>query len=179
MIDDKPVRLVNGDEETAAQMATRMMARMKSKQMEIGETVIQMSRGTNLTTDMGANSDVLNVDQETVWVQVPCAVDSGACADVAPKDIFKLETPTQKNLLPKICGADGSPTGNAGALIGDGYSDDGHVKKIEFDIAKVTRPLLSVFKMTSNGQKVEFTERGGTIQVKGSQKKIQLRQEGR
>ena len=61
----------------------------------------------------------------------------------------------------------------------EGFSDDGHAMKIDFDIAKVTRPLLSVYKMTSNGHKVEFTEKGGTIQVKGSQKKIQLRQEGR
>lgn len=85
IIDDKPVKLVKEEEETAAQMATRMMARMKSKQMEIGETVIELSRGINAITDIRATNDVLNVDQEMVWVQVPCAVDPGACANVATK----------------------------------------------------------------------------------------------
>ena len=47
MIDDKPVRLVNGEDETTAQMATRMLARMRSKQMEVGDTVVEMSRDTN------------------------------------------------------------------------------------------------------------------------------------
>ena len=152
---------------------------MKSKDMEIGETVVELSRGVNLITDIGANSDVLNVDQELVWVQVPCAVDSGSCANVAPKDIFSIESPTTEKLLPKFFGADGSPIENLGSLVAEGFSDDGHAMKIDFDIAKVTRPLLSVYKMSSNGHKVEFTEKGGTIQVKGSQKKIQLRQEGR
>ena len=51
--------------------------------------------------------------------------------------------------------------------------------KIDFDIAKVTRPLLSVHKMTSNGHKVVFNDAGGYIQVKGSNTKVNLRQEGR
>ena len=29
-----------------------------------------------------------------------------------------------------------------GALIAEGYSDDGHAMKIDFDIAKVTRPFV-------------------------------------
>ena len=28
---------------------------------------------------------------DMVWVQVPCAVDSGACANVSPAGIFSLE----------------------------------------------------------------------------------------
>ena len=66
-----------------------------------------------------------------------------------------------------------------GARIAEGFSDDRHAMKIEFDIAKVTRRRLSVFKMAANGHRVEFNEKGSTIQVKGSNKKIQLRQEGR
>ena len=46
-----------------------------------------------------------------------------------------------------------------GALVAAVYSDDGHAMKIEFDIAEMTRPLLSVFKMTSDGHKVEFTDK--------------------
>ena len=98
---------------------------------------------------------------------------------MAPKGIFKLETPTQETNLPTLFGADGSPIDVLGAVIVDGYSDDGHAMKIDFDLAKVTRPLLSVFEMTSNGHRVELTEKDGTIQVKGSHKKSKRRQEGR
>ena len=154
VIDNKPVGFVDDTEDTAARMATRMLAQMKSRDMEIGETVVELSRGVNLITDIGTNSDVLNVDQELVWVQVPCAVDSRAFANVAPKEIFALETPTKEKRLPKVFGADGSPIENLGALIAEGFSDDGHAMKIDFDIAKVTRPL----------HRVEFTEKGGTIQ---------------
>ena len=51
--------------------------------------------------------------------------------------------------------------------------------KIDFDIAKVTRPLLSVFKMTAAGHRVQFHDNGGTIHIKGSNRKIKLRPEGR
>ena len=51
--------------------------------------------------------------------------------------------------------------------------------KIDFDIAKVTRPLLSVHKMTSNGHKVIFPDTGWYIQVKGTDTRVNLRQEGR
>ena len=122
---------------------------------------------------------MLNVNKELVWAQVPCAVDSGACANVAPKAIFEFHVNGDSKLAPKLFAAHGSPIENLGALAAEGFSDDGHGVKIAFDIANVTRPLLSVFKMTAKGHKVEFTECGGTIQVKGSNRKIQLRQEGR
>ena len=64
-------------------------------------------------------------------------------------------------------------------MITEGVSEEGTQLKIEFDLGKVTRPLLSVFKMTAAGHRVQFEEHGGTIQVKGTNRKIKLRQEGR
>ena len=161
-------------------MASRMLSNMEARSMPVSELVVELAgRELNLITDIGSDSDVLNINEYMVWVQVPCAVDSGACANVAPGGVFKMYSPTETKLAPKLYGADGSPIDNLGSLVAEGFSDDGHAMKIDFDIAKVTRPLLSVFKMTANGHKVEFTETGGTIQVKGSNKKIQLRQEGR
>ena len=113
-----------------------------------------------------------------VWVQVPCAVDSGACANVTPAGIFSLEKSLIK-LEPKFFGADGSPLENLGELVAKGTSEEGIEMKIDFDIAKVTRPLLSVHKMTSNGHRVIFHDTGGYIQVKGTNTKVNLRQEGR
>ena len=51
--------------------------------------------------------------------------------------------------------------------------------KIDLGLAKVTRPLLSVFKMAAAGHKGQFHEAGGSIQIKGSNRKHQLRSEGR
>ena len=66
-------------------------------------------------------------------------------------------------LEPKFFGADGSPLENLGELVAKGASEEGIEMKIDFDIAKVTRPLLSVHKMTSNGHKVIFHDTGGYI----------------
>ena len=110
---------------------------------------------------------------------MPCAVDSGACANITPKGILKFHVNGSGKLAPKFFAADGPPVENLGAMGAEEFSDDGHAIKIDFDIANVTRPLLSVSKMTAKGHKVQFTECGGTIQVKGSNRKIQLRQEGR
>ena len=66
---------------------------------------------------------VLNVNQGMIWVQVPCAVDSGACANVTPGGRFSLETNTAK-LDPKVFGADGSPIANLGTLIAQGMKQE-------------------------------------------------------
>ena len=48
--------------------------------------------------------------------------------------------------------------------------------KIDFDVAKAARPLLSVFKMTNNGHKVSVDENGGPMIIRGSNEKVKLRQ---
>ena len=88
----------------------------------------------NLITDVESTLDVLNVNEELVWAQVPCAVDSGACANVAPKGIFKFHVNGDGKLAPKFFAADGSPIENLGALAAEGFSDDGHAIKIDFTL---------------------------------------------
>ena len=163
-------------------MATNMMANMKSLNLEISPVVADLAEKEkaqiNLIQMAAEDRSVFNVNQGMVWVQVPCAVDSGACANVTPGGIFSLEAATLK-LEPKFFGADGSPIDNLGSLMAQGVSEEGVNMQIDFDVAKVTRPLLSVFKMTSNGHKVNFDESGRSILIKGSNKRVKLRQEGR
>ena len=52
------------------------------------ELQLDAQRQLNSITASQPEGEVLNVQQDMVWVQVPCAVDSGACANVAPKDTF-------------------------------------------------------------------------------------------
>ena len=160
-------------------MASRMLRNMEKRGMPVSEVVRELAQGeVNLITSNEGSSEVLNVDN-LVWVQVPCAVDSGACANVSPENIFKLADAATLKLEPKFFGADGSPIINLGMLVAEGVSEEGIGLKLDFDLAKVTRPLLSVFKMTAAGHKVQFNEVGGFIQVKGSNQKIKLRSEGR
>ena len=58
-------------------------------------------------------------------------------------------------------------------------NEEGTALKIGFDFGKMPRPLLFVFKMTSARHKVRFEEHEGSIQIKGSSRKIKLRQEDR
>ena len=41
-----------------------------------------------LVANNKVNQSVMNVEKGYVWAQVPCAVDSGACAHVSPPGIF-------------------------------------------------------------------------------------------
>ena len=161
-------------------MASRMMSNLQKRDLSVSAALMDDARRQiNLITATQPEGEVLNVQQEMVWVQVPCAVDSGACANVAPEDIFEEMPKDAPKLDPKYFAADGSPIAHLGSLTAEGVSEEGMQLKIDFDLGKVTRPLLSVFKMTAAGHKVQFEEHGGTIQVKGSHKKIKLRQEGR
>ena len=167
------------DPAVRSDMAKRMKDNLEKGDKPVADVVVDMARGgINLITPMAPVAEVLNVEK-LVWVQVPCAVDSGSCANVAPENVFKLADATIAALEPKFFGADGSPIANLGTLIAEGMSEEGIGLKIDFDIAKVTRPLLSVFKMNAAGHRVQFHENGGTIQMKGTNKRIKLRPEGR
>ena len=145
------------DKDKMQAMATRMMSNLVARDMTVSTTVSKVAEGEiNLITAQQPEGDVLNVVQDVVWVQVPCAVDSGACANVAPTNIFAITAPDAPKLEPKYCAADGSPIAHLGPLVAEGMSDEGTALKIDIDIGKVTRPLISVFKMTSAGHKVRF-----------------------
>ena len=64
-------------------------------------------KSLNIPT-MGApwTNDVMEVSNQMVWVQIPCAVDGGACAYVAPANMFGVLSPSTK-LGPKYSAAAG------------------------------------------------------------------------
>ena len=90
--------------------------------------------------------EVNNVQQDMVWVQVPCTVDSGACANVSPEDVFAEMSPDKHKLEPCFVAADLSPIAHLGSLVAEGVSEERTALKIDFDLGKVTIPLLSSFE---------------------------------
>ena len=122
------------------------------------------------------NSSVMNVEDK---VQIPCAVDSGACAHVAPPNVFGLLNIREAQHKGKYFGADGSPIDEYGQLTINAVLEEGAEMKTSFDIAKITRPLLSVNQISQNGHQVIFGKSESYIKLQGSNKRVPLRAEGR
>ena len=135
--------------------------------------------GINLLVSASEPGAVMTVEKEYVWAQIPCAVDSGACAHVSPPDIFgKLKHP-EAIAKGKYFAADGSPIDEFGQLSINAVLEGGTELATTFDIVKITRPLLSVNQMVANGHHVVFGRDSSYIQVGGSKKRIHLRPEGK
>ena len=107
------------------------------------------------------------------------AVDSGACAHVAPPGIFGEVPKVQKITKGKYFAADGSPIDEMGQQTINAVLDGGTELQADFDIAKITRPLLSVSQMTKNGHQVVFGKDYNYIQLYGSRTRMPLRSEGK
>ena len=131
-----------------------------------------------LTTEADTNSGIMNIESGKVWIQVPCAVDSRACSHVSPPNLFSILGPKPLIEKPKFFGAEGSPTDNYGECPVDAVLEDNTKMHTLFNIAKITRPLLSVTQMTTNGHQVIFGKDESFIKIAGSNKKIKLRKDG-
>ena len=86
---------------------------------------------------------------------MPCALDSGSCAHVTPPNLFGVLDPGAPTLKPYF-GADGSEIANYGNCTVNAVLDDSTQMTTIFNVAKVTRPLLSVTQMASIGHTVFF-----------------------
>ena len=132
----------------------------------------------NLLTPGDMLKAVMPVESGMVWAQVPCAVDSGACAHVSPPDIFGMSD--KKTITKaKYYGADGSPIDEYGRLSVNAVVEGGTSMVTSFDIVNITRPLLSVNQMVANGHNVVFGRDYSYIQVAGKRDRIYLRPEGK
>ena len=105
-------------------------------------------------------------------------MDSGACANASPPDIFggkSTGAPTKSTSV----AADSSPIEELGQRSINAMLGEGTKIKTIFDIAKITRPLLSVNQITKTGHSVVFGKHESYIQLAGTRHRIQLRAEGK
>ena len=75
-------------------------------------------------------------------------------------------------------GADGSPIDAFGQLTINAVSDGGTEMKETFDVANITRPLLSVNRMLGNGHQVIFGKNENDTNSQGINQRIPLGAEG-
>jgi hypothetical protein len=98
--------------------------------------------------------------------RVDILVDSGAVENVAgPSHMIGypiLESEGSRNDQHYLV-ADGGRIPNYGEQKVKVVTEEGHLCGLTFQLTDVTRPILSVGKMTDNGHDVTFNKRGGTI----------------
>ena len=138
----------------------------------------------NLMLDSKESFTVRNINTpgRTAWCKISVAADSGACAHVAPANVFALAIdPTEKSKAGhNYFGAGGDPLKNLGSQRVSARDASGQLLTLEFDIVdKVTKPLASVHSIAKKGNAVVFEDDGGYVLHKASGKKTPLRLEGK
>ena len=118
---------------------------------------------------------------ETEWDYIDVAVDSGASESVMNKgDLDKVpieESEAQRRGV-RYETADGTEIENEGQKSFYAMGERGFLRRLQMQLAPVSKPLLSVKRMTELGHNVSFDEEGGWIIDRSSGEHVWLRPEG-
>ena len=115
------------------------------------------------------------------WVRVRAVIDSGAGASVGPKCLAgtgKLRPSSGSKAGQKFTSASGEPLKNEGEVVLPSFTEDGLSLKATFQIADITRPLLSVSKICEKGNLISFGANGGVIMDENGRKTYFGREKG-
>ena len=107
-------------------------------------------------------------------------IDSGAADHVIPPDwipgfVTKPSLGSKRGV--KYVAANGSRIPNLGQMVVAFENSLGTVGKIIFQVAEITKPLVSVSKLIDDGHQVVFDQRASYIVHKESGKEMKLRRE--
>ena len=136
-------------------------------------------RHCSLTAAGDSDNRVMNIDGAYTWAQIPCAVDSGACAHGSPPGMFGKMPNGYITKKGKYFRADSTPIDELGQMSVNAALDAGTEMQTSFDIAKISRPLLSVNQTVFNGHQVIVGKDESYILLTGSRRRIVLRVEGK
>ena len=138
----------------------------------VSEHISDSTKGICLLIAAGdSDNSVMNIDGAYTWVQIPCAVDSGACAYASPPGIFGKMPDGYIPKKDKYFGADGTPIDELGQMSVNAILDEGTEMQASLDIAKISRLLLSVNQMVVHGHQVIFGKDESYIQLSGCRRK--------
>ena len=114
------------------------------------------------------------------WVQIPVLLDSGAVKHVTPANIFSLVvTPTERSRSGhKFYGANNSEIPNLGGQAVQGTTEDGTPVSLEFDVAKISRPLASAAELMAKNNRIVLDNDESYIESKENGSWVPLRREG-
>ena len=108
-------------------------------------------------------------------------VDSGAAANVIPNGLledYEIVAGEAKRNGTVYMTADGGEIPNLGEQKVAFRTFEGHSGEVDFQVADVQRPLLSVTSVTEKGSRVEFDDHGGQIISPNGKRKIRFHRRG-
>ena len=130
--------------------------------------MLERSGGINCFYDDVPDEPLHNLwmNEQAGWRRVECVLDSGASENVAPPSMAQnwpiQESPGSQSGL-HYTGANGGRMPNMGQQVLPVQLENGMNATTIFQIAEVTRPLVSVARLTSMGNEVIFGVSGGII----------------
>ena len=112
------------------------------------------------------------------WTKVEVGVDSCAAANVCNRDHLPLSLFNSSDQRPEhgqeySCADDGRLY-NEGEKRVSGVTDEGERLNVEWQVTQVSRPLLSVTKLSEAGYSTSFDDTGGVIRSKRTGKTIRV-----
>ena len=111
---------------------------------------------------------------------VVTVLDSGAEKTVAPPRMFPgtVEVSAMQRAGGRYRTADGSRIPNLGQTKVPFSTAEGHQCTLLFQVARITRPLISVAQLSRSGRRCIFDHDGGYIEHRATGRKIQLERAG-
>jgi len=137
---------------------------------------------TPTVTPTGNNASIMNIGTNSSRpgsVKLKVMGDSGAADCVLPASLFN-EVPLKVNgpkVGRKYTAADGRHISNIGVRTLVGTTSEGHKRKIDFEVAEVTKPLASFSKIAKAGHRIILDNdlgQGGYIENKHTGERTQL-----
>ena len=139
-----------------------------------------MAEGRALSTVQRDVPLVGAVSKEGAGGVLEAVVDSGAEESVAPRGFFRA--PVLESAMSKVGGkyraANGTRIANFGLQRVRFHTAEGHGVGMQFQVADVERPLISVAQLTSAGNSVVLGDTGGRIVNAKTGKTIELVRRG-
>ena len=134
----------------------------------------------NCLFDQPTNGDTLSPVMAMRWVQIPVLLDSGAVKHVTPASIFSLTVnPTEKSKSGHIFyGANNSEIPNLGGQAVKAQTEDGTPITLDFDVAKISRPLASAAEIMEKNNRIVLDNDSSYIESKDTSAWLPLRKEG-
>ena len=119
-----------------------------------------------------SEDEVLNVIEDG-YEKIECVIDSGAAESVAPSSIgrgYSIKESEGSKRGQSYLTADGNRLTNQGQKKIPAETNEGNRYNLNFQIAGVTKPLMSVGKVCDAGNIVIFDDYGGRIRNKSTGK---------
>ena len=114
----------------------------------------------------------INAVSEDQWVQVEANIDSGATETVIPEEtlagVIDISEGAAFKRGVQYEVADGTKVPNLGERRFVGFTEDGRASGVVAQVCAVNKMLMSVSKMTKNGNKVVFDDEGSYVEDKAS-----------